>query len=309
MLEGQADQRLQFMKEAARHAKDLLDAVAGQNLSRINPYFFGDSYNSAQSMVVYAAVTLGEYLLDFEDAPKQALTIINIGMETQYGSNELWELKVRVLLRLGQEDDAFRLHKDQRLALDEVLESARYQAFVGDLDSAEATAKAARIAAITIHTMPGKPASQSDLARLKARFPPLPAEYVNWICRAESHELQVRDDDNVECYRLFSVDEALEKHEEVLNWIHLHDKDWPEGAAEIHESIRESGMDPLRLVPIVGNDRSPDCFLLRLDGAERGSVYFWGHDELPAFEFIVDGAEGLFPWLQARAEVGDTFIL
>lgn len=232
-----------------------------------------------------------------------------MGLDTAHADAELYELKVTALLRLGREDEAFLLHEERNLKMNAVLENPRYEILAQQIDTANNEREAARRAGLAVEQKPGHPASKEDLTLVEERFASLPPEYIKWIGRGDAMELQIEDGDEVEQYRFFSVEKALEKQAEMLGWIHLHDESWPEGAAEIQQIIQESGIDPKHMLPIVGADHTPDCFLLRLDGEDCGSVYLWGHEELASFEHVVDSVDKLFPWLEARAREGQTLVL
>jgi hypothetical protein len=308
------EEREAAWSDAVIHAGHVIAELAGKDLYRLGPpapYYFGDSYRSPQSMLVYAAETAAEYLLDVESEPQRALQVIQIGEDTHHGSSGLQELKVKALLRLNRVAEAHQSHLHWRLQMPEVLASDDYAAFVNAQAQAAQQTQAKRVAAMRVEFVEGEPASPQEIGRLWQAFPQLPAAYLEWMNRADLHEMRVVDGVRTESYRRLSTDAAREKHGEILGWLHLHDESSPELAQEIQAHIRDSGIDPLQMLPIVGADHTPDCFLLRLDGQgdDAGAVYFWSHDECAVFERVVDGIEGLYPWLRELALAGRAFVL
>lgn len=110
-------------------------------------------------------------------------------------------------------------------------------------------------------------------------------------------------------YKRFTPQESLDAHSEMLNWIHLHDNNpvWPEFATERDAYLKKSGIDPKQMLPIIGSEATPDCYLLRLDGGtgECGAVYQWSHDESANFEKIVDDIDEIFVYLADCARCGN----
>ena len=302
-------EKYRSMKMAATHAQKIIDCMHGKDLYQVACYGFGRDYQSANRMVAYAASTLGDYLLNYENAPEQALQVLEIGDATNYGGRWLAELQVCTLLQLNRTADAFSLHKQYQLNMESVTSRAEYQTYLADEFNKKASQEAARIAAIRTHVVDGEPITDSDLNQLAKKFGPLPPSYIEWIKENNLSELHVEDGDSREEYRVFSPQQAIEKHDELMGWLHLHDESDPEITEEIFEMIRESDIDPAKMLPIVGNDHTPDCFLIRLDGQEAGKVYFWGHDERAIFADITDSAAELFVYLEARAQEGQTFVL
>jgi hypothetical protein len=306
--------RLTEIKDALHnslHAKFIILSATEQQTTRkqIPVYSFGDSYSNAANQLSAAAQTLAEYMLCICDLPEAALEAIRIADTTHYGSQELQEFRVTALLKLGRNTEAYEAHLKWRLNMLDVAQSEGYRAFVHQQKSQAQDAERQRISQLQFEYSEGSPASQAELEQLRKRFPNLSDAYVQWITQPHRHQLTVIDGEGGETYELFSTGAALEKHDELMGWLGLHDESSPELAEEIRTAIRESGIDPLFMLPIVGNDSSSDCFLLRNDGADAGGVYFWSHDECAVFTPIVSSAAQLFPWLQAQAEAGSTFSL
>lgn len=307
VLSGNA--RVDAMAQAAVHASEVIGMLAGQDLYRIDPYHFGDTYRSPQSMLVRAAETAAAYLLESEDTCQQALQFIQLAEDTHHGSTYLQELKVAALLKLGRREEAYEVHLHCRLQLPEVLASADYTSLVDQRNRDALEQERHRLAGLRVEYMNGEPAPPADIARLQALHPGLPEACVRWLSGKERHEMRVIDGDSSESYRLLGVDGMLDKHVEMVGWLHLHDDSSPDLAEEIRESIRDSGIKPEYMLPIVGADHTPDCFLVRLEGEDLGAVYFWSHDESAVFSRIADSVDQLFPWLEAQALGGNTFVL
>jgi hypothetical protein len=294
---------------AVAHARFVTDAAQRQNIDRLEPYWFGDSYRSAEDMVGVASETLTNYYLSVAKDPQAALQASEIAEAVYRMSSDLQELRVDALRQLGRVEEAYAIHKTWRLGVPEIEESSGYQAYVKALDSAERETQAQRVRALQFEWEDGAPASEGDLALLRQRFPHLPAAYVQWITRASRHTLRVMDGDREEIYPLLSVEQALEAHDDFMHWLHLHDENAPDLAREIADLIRESGVDPLGMLPLVGVSKTPDCFLLRTTGPDAGAVYLWSHEEPGTFSHIVESAGQLFPWLIEQAKAGHTFVL
>lgn len=296
---------------ATEHVQFIILSATEQHAARkkITVYSFGDSYSDAASQLSAAAQTLVEYLLCICNLPEAALEAILIADATHQGSHELEEFRVTALLKLGRNTEAYEAHLKYRMNMPDVAQSEGYRAFVDQRKSQAQEAERQRISQLKFEYTEGNPASRAALELLRQRFPNLSDAYVQWITQHHRHKLTVTDGEYGETYELFSASAAQEKHEELLGWLALHDESSPELAEEIRAAIHENGINPLRMLPIVGNDSSSDCFLLRTDGLDAGSVYFWSHDQCAVFTPVVGSADQLFRWLQAQAEAGSTFSL
>ncbi|MET1078867.1 MAG: hypothetical protein ABWY06_12700 [Pseudomonas sp.] len=163
--------------------------------------------------------------------------------------------------------------------------------------------------AIRVLTIPGRPVSPAAMAQLIDRFGALPENFMHWFGQQAGSVLLVRDADSTQQYRVFSPEEALERHAELMGWLHLHDDSAPEMSKDIFAMLGKAGIDPAKMLPIVGSDGTPDCFVMRLDGEYRGHIYFWSHEQIPRFEPITANAVGLLEYLIDRARAGDIFVL
>jgi hypothetical protein len=157
----------------------------------------------------------------------------------------------------------------------------------------------ARLAAIRISYADGQTAEEGEIDALRRRFPALDEARVAKLRDGREAILQVEDGDILSTYRRLSPQESLDAHAEMISWIHLHDdnQDWLEFAADRDATLKESGIDPEQMLPIVGGQSPPDCYVLRLDGGagERGAVYLWSHEESANFEKVVDTIDEIFP--------------
>ncbi|CAN7597050.1 SMI1/KNR4 family protein [Acidovorax sp. LjRoot129] len=295
--------------KAVEHAAFLLHLAHDQDLYRVETYWFGDSFNSACTMTALAATTAAEFFLKVAEQPEMALQAAQIGDATHHASRDLQELKAEALLRLGRLPEAYETHRKHGLGMPQIEDSEGYRSYVSALEGADQQAERQRVGQLRFEWIDGAPASQGDLDTLQEKFGALPPAYVQWITSTTHHTLKVVDGDDEEVYALLSASEALQKHEEFVGWIHLHDDNAPEFAQEIHQLIRDAGIDPLRMLPIVGGSWTPDCFMLRTDGPHAGTVYFWGHEEIPTFIPIVASVDQLFAGLVAQAQAGQTFVL
>lgn len=295
---------------AVEHAMFIIHQAADANAAPPGAmYSFGDSYRHTASQLAAAAQTVAEYLLCIAGDPEQAMQALAIADATNHGTGQLQQLKVTALLQLKRSTEAYETHLKWRLQMPEVLQSPGYRAFVDQQQTQARSAESQRVSQLRFETAPGSPASESELEQLLRRFPQPPHAYLQWITQAERHQLTVIDGDGSETYELFSISAALDKHEELLGWLSLHDDSSPELAEEIRSAIADSGIDPQHMLPIVGAENASDCFVLRMDGPGAGGIYFWAHDECTVFSPIVDSADQLFPWLQAQARAGATFVL
>ena len=302
---------------ALAHAGFIIDSAAAQggDVYRMRTgaggsggYHFGDSYAGAPPQLSAAAQTLAEHRLTIAGQPEAALAAIAISDSTSHGTQQIQEYRASALLQLGRKEEAYRTHRTWHLAMPEVLADPGYQAFVAREEGEANAAERERLAALRFEYAPGPPAAQADLALLRERFPQaleVSAAYAQWLTTpGQPHRLSVVDGEYRQDYTLLSVREALDQHAELLGWLGLHEHGAPELAAEIRQAIADDGIDPARMLPIVGDEDVPDCFLLRTDGPDAGAVYFWSHDQCALFERMVDSPDQLFPWLQARAEAG-----
>lgn len=295
---------------AVEHATFIIASAADQDTAHPGPaYHFGDSYGNAAQQLATAAQTLAEFLLCIAQQPAQALHAIQIADATHHGTRELQQFKVTSLLQLHRTAEAYETHRHWSLQMPEVLESPGYRAFIDHQQTQARDAESQRISQLQFAYAPGTPATDSDIAALRQHFAQPSAAYLQWITQPERHQLTVTDGEYSETYELFSIAAALEKHGELMDWLALHDDSSPELAQEIHAAIADSGIDPRHMLPIVGDENASDCFLLRTDGPDAGAIYFWSHGECTVFSPIVASADQLFPWLQARAQAGDTFVL
>ncbi len=295
---------------AVEHAMFIIHQAADSNAAQPGGmYSFGDSYRHAASQLAAAAQTVAEYLLCIARDPEQAMQALQIAEATNHGTDQLQQLKVTALLQLGRSKEAYETHLKWRLQMPEVLQSDGYRAFVRQGQAHKHGEETRRIGRLQFEYAQGNPASASELALLRQRFADLPAAYVQWVTQPERHQFTVIDGEDRQAYDLFSARQALEKHAELMQWLCLHDESSPELAEEIHSMIADSGIEPEHMLPIVGDENSSDCFLLCTQGPNAGTVYFWAHDESTIFSPIVASADQLFPWLQAQAKAGSTFVL
>ncbi|MET4577007.1 hypothetical protein [Ottowia thiooxydans] len=278
-------------------------------------YYFGDSYKGAPSQLAAAAQTMAEYALCVADQPEQALQAIALADSTSSSTTQIQEYRVTALRQLGRNAEAYACHRKWSLRMPEVLDDPDYQAFFAGETAQANESERLRINALRFEYAPGQSATAADLDLLGQHFPAALkntacAAYVQWISAPdESHQLTVVDGEYSQAYQLFGITQALEKHAEMMGWLSLHDNSSPELASEIRQAIANDGIDPLHMLPIVGDEHSPDCFLLRTDGPDMGTVYYWSHDESAVFSPIVASAEHLFAWLRGQAEAGNTFSL
>ncbi|WP_028602945.1 SMI1/KNR4 family protein [Ottowia thiooxydans] len=278
-------------------------------------YYFGDSYGGAPSQLAAAAQTMAEYALCVADQPEQALQAIALADSTSSGTTQIEQYRVTALLQLGRNDEAHACHRKWSLRMPKVLNDPAYQAFVAGETAQANESERLRIDALKFEYAPGQSATAVDLDLLRQHFPAAMknaacAAYVQWVSSPDQpHQLTVIDGEYRQAYQLFSIAQALEKHADMMDWLSLHDDSSPELASEIRQAIADDGIDPMRMLPIVGDEQSSDCFLLRTDDPHMGVVYYWSHDESTVFSPIVSNAEQLFPWLRAQAEAGDTFSL
>ena len=296
---------------ATEHAHFIILSATEQHTARkqVPVYSFGDSYSDAASQLSAAAQTLAEYMLCICDLPEAALDAIRIADTTHHGTQGLQEFRVTALLKLGKNTEAYEAHFKCRLKMLDVAQLEGYRAFVDQHKSKAKNAEQQRISQLKFESTAGNPATQAELDQLRQRFPNLGDSYLQWITQPHRHQLTVIDGEGGETYELFSTGAAQEKHEDLMGWLSLHDESCPELAEEIRTAIQESGIDPLCMLPIVGNESSSDCFLLRTDGPDAGGVYYWSHEECAVFMPVVNDAAQLFPWLQAQAEAGSAFTL
>lgn len=294
---------------AVEHAMFIITQAAENATQPDTAYSFGDSYRATASQLAAAAQTVAEYLLCIAGDPAQALEAMRIADATNHGTQQLEQLKVTALIQLDRATEAYETHLKWSLQMPEVLESPGYRAFIDHQQTQARDAESLRISQLQFTYAPGTPASDSDIAALRQHFPQLSAAYLQWITQPERHQLTVADGEHSETYQLLGVEAALAKHGELLDWLALHDDSSPELAREIHAAIADSGIAPRHMLPIVGDENASDCFLLRTDGPDAGTVYFWAHDECTVFSPVVASADQLFPWLRARAQAGDTFVL
>ncbi|EJE53708.1 hypothetical protein PMI14_01397 [Acidovorax sp. CF316] len=295
---------------AVEHAMFIIHQAADTDAAQPHAmYSFGDSYRHTASQLAAAAQTVAEYLLNIAGDPEQAMQALAIADATNHGTSQLQQLKVTALLQLDRSTEAYETHLKWRLQMPEVLESPGYRDFIERQQTQARDAQSQRISQLRFDFSTGTPASESELEQLLRHFQQPSHAYLQWISQAERHQLTVADGENEETYTLFSIPAALDKHEELLGWLALHDESSPELAEEIRSAIADSGIDPRHMLPIVGDANSSDCFLLRTQGPGAGGIYFWAHDECTVFSPIVDRADQLFPWLQAQARAGSTFVL
>lgn len=278
-------------------------------------YFFGNGYRGAPPQLAAAAQTMAEYALCVAGKPEQALQAIALADSTNSSTSQVQQYRVTALLHLGRHAEAHACHHKWSLRMPEVLNDPRYQAYIARETAQANDCERLRINALRFEYAQGQRATESDLNLLRQHFPatlqhPACAAYVHWISAPDqSHQLTVVDGEYRQAYQLFNVAQTLEKHAEMMDWLSLHDDSSPELAADIRQAIANDGIDPLRMLPIVGDEDSPDCFLLRTDDHNTGAVYYWSHSECAVFSPVVASAEHLFPWLRAQAEAGHTFSL
>ncbi|MDZ7863127.1 hypothetical protein [Acidovorax sp.] len=295
---------------AVEHARFIIHQSADPNAAQPDAmYSFGDSYRHPASQLAAAAQTVAEYLLCIAGDPEQAMQALAIADATNHGTGQLQQLKVTALLQLERNTEAYETHLKWHLQMPEVLESPGYREFVERQQTQARDAQSQRVRQLRFDYATGTPASEIELEQLLRRFPQPSHAYLQWISQPERHQLTVVDGEHEETYTLLSIPAALEKHEELLGWLSLHDDSSPELAEEIRSAIADSGIDPQHMLPIVGAENASDCFVLRTQGPGAGGIYFWAHDECTVFSPIVDGADQLFPWLCARARAGETFVL
>ncbi|WP_369939484.1 hypothetical protein [Xanthomonas medicagonis] len=276
-------------------------------------YSFGDRYDGAAPQLAGAAQTVAEYLLCIAGEPEQALQMIEVAETTGYANTRLREFQVAALLQLGRHAEAYPIHRNWRLQMPEVMEQAAYRAFLEQEQAQRREAERQRIAGLRFAYEEGVPASPAELQQLRERFPAALEVSAAYRCllgeSGQPRALSVIDGEQRQRYALFTVAQALVKHEDFIGWLHMHDDSSPEFAQDIHRAIAESGIEPLHMLPIVGDEDASDCFMLRTNGPDAGAVYFWSHEEYAVFVPIVDDVAQLFPWLRAEAESGNTFSL
>ncbi|MFZ2269448.1 MAG: hypothetical protein WAV95_17885 [Azonexus sp.] len=301
---------------AALHASKVIGlyqqmAAEDQYAAQRAVYHFGDDYKSAASQLVCACLTGAELLLDHYDNPEIALNYCEYGEATNYGSADLYRLKIRALLKLDRAPEAWEIFARWQHSLGdlpEITESPGYRQFVAGQNAAGAEAEQARLAAIRISYLDGPAAAEGAIDALHHRFPALGDDWPARLRDGRQAIMQVEDGELSSTYRRLAPQESLDAHAEMLDWIHLHDDnpDWPEFAVERDAILQESGIDPQQMLPIIGAPATPDCFLLRLDGGagERGAIYQWSHEESANFEKIVDDLDEIFPYLADCAARG-----
>lgn len=296
-------------KLAAEHAVNVIRlykqmAAEDQYAAQRVLYYFGDHYKSAATQLVCACETAADLILNTSDRADIALNYCEYGEATNYGGGNLYRLKIKALLKLDRAPEAWKVFALWQRSLGdmpEITNSPGYQQFIAGQNAASDDAQRARLAAIRISYADGQPAGEGEIDALRHRFPAFGERWPAQLRDARQAILQVEDGDIVSIYRRFSPQESLDAHAEMLSWIHLHDgnPEWPEFAAERDASLKESGIDPEKMLPIIGGQATPDCYLLRLDGGagECGAVYLWSHEELASFDKIVDDIDEIFPYL------------
>ncbi len=295
---------------AATHALQCVTLLTPALQNGTSVYCFGDDYKDATRQLVAAAMTLAEYQLHHRNDPQEAMPCIELAEATHYAPSALYALKVSALLGLGQQQEAFETHAHWRLNMPEVTAMPAYTAYVQALNAAKQQAEQARIASVQAHYADGTPATAAELAQLQQRFPQLPAAYLQWLAQPQRHQLTITDDDSHgETYTLSTVADVLENYASLHSWYTAGEYTDPDDAAELVALAHENGFDPLHLLPIVEGVSTDDCFVLRTDGADAGKVFFWCHEELTFLNDIVDRVEDLFPWLEAEAKAGNTFVM
>lgn len=272
-------------------------------------YGFGRDYQDATYQMVAAAMTLAEYHLHHRRDPQQAMPWIDAAEATHYAPGALYALKVSALLQLHRQPQAYATHLRWRLAMPEVEADPAYIAYVQGIQAAQQQAEQARIATVQAHYADGTPATAAELAQLQQRFPQLPAAYLQWLAQPQRHQPTISDCDSEECYTLSSVANVLGNYESLQTWYAAGEYPTPDDAAQLLALARDNGFEPQHLLPVVEGISTDDCFVLRTDGVDAGKVYFWCHEEPGFLGHIVDHVEDLFPWLEAQAKAGNTFVM
>lgn len=279
---------------------ELTDQYAAQR----TVYFFGDHYDSAGKQVSLACQTLASSALEYYNRPDIALNYCEYGEATNYGGVDLYRLKIQALLKLNRTREAwdvFSVWQSSLGDMPEVTESADYQQFIAKQTAANTKAEQKRLADIRISYTDAAAAEEDEIENLRQRFPKLGDRWLTKLRDGRQAILHVKDGDISSSYRRLLPRESIDAHAEMLTWIHLHDNnpDWPELAAERDAALKESGIDPEQMLPIIGGESTPDCYLLRLDGDTEscGAVYLWSHEESANFEKIVDDIDDIFPYL------------
>lgn len=308
---------------ALTHAQFIIDSAAQQGMADVyrmdtgaGGYHFGDSYRGAPPQLAAATQTLAEYCLCIAGEPAQALQAIALCDCTSSGTRQMEQFRVTALLQLGRSAEAYATHLRWRLQMPDVLQDPAYRAYVAREQAQALQAERQRVSALKFDYAPGpSPATPADIEALRQQFPavllnPACAGYVNWISQpGQPRQLSVVDGEARQDYVVFSVEQALAKRDELLGWLRLHERSAPELAEEIWQAILADGIQPLQMLPIVGEADASDCFVLRTEGPGAGTVYFWAHDECAVFTPIVPAAEQLFAELRTRAEQGCTLVL
>lgn len=275
-------------------------------------YHFGSEYKQVGAQLSFACVTVAEQLLSTPQHAVLALKYCELGESTNYGCAELQQLKIKALLKLDRAPEAWKIFTVWQHSLDdmpEITNSLGYQQFVATQNTADAQAQKARLAAIRITYADGQIATKDEIDALRLCFPALGERWPTKLLDARQAILQVEDGDILTIYKRFTPQESLHAHCEMLNWIHLHDNNpvWPEFATERDAYLKKSGIDPQQMLPIIGSEATPDCYLLRLDGGagECGAIYQWSHDESANFEKIVNDMDEIFAYLADCARLGN----
>ncbi len=304
----------------AHHAADAVIRCADDG----NFYGFGENYRRLETQLTAAYATQAEYWLTVGDAA-EALAACQRADDTCYSTTDNSALKARALFALGRNDEAYALVKGYNFhCLTEITESADYKKYLERSAAEASNAERIRIEKIKVLIAANTLLSASEILAWQQHTErldiALPATFEHWLRESNSRNLIVtqpgNEDDISEEYTteypFISAEYAREQHEAMIDWIHLHDKSTPELAAEIHQYIADSGIDPDKMLPVVAVTYTPDCFLLRLDGpekTERGAIYFWSHDEAGTFDRIADDMPGFYTWLESRAREGNVFSL
>ena len=306
------------MQIAIQHAQAIVQQFAqleqqDEYAAQRSEYYFGDDYTPVGSQVVAACTTLAEHWLQ-QQQPQAALDMAEYGIATNYGDGLLYELQVRALMALGRAEEAWPVYALRAHAigpLPALTETEGYRAYARRQAEEAQAADQQRLASVKLGHHDSTPLSAAEQAQWRAHYENLPEEFLAWLASGQRTGLSgSMEAENYE-YRLFNLRQSQAWHTDFMGWLNLHRKSGPELHKEIWQCIRDSGIDPARMVPILGDAHSPDGFLLRCDGGpgEYGAVYFWSHEEVPVFDKTTDNAQALMPWLAARLQAGEPFVL
>lgn len=306
------------MQIALQHAQAIVQQFAqleqqDEHAAQRIAYYFGNDYKPAASQVVAACTTLAEHWLQ-QQLPQAALDIAEHGIATHYGDGLLYELQVRALMALGRAEEAWPVYALRAQAigpLPELTETEGYRAYAGQQAAQAQAAEQQRLASVTLDYHDSPPLGDAGQAQWRTHCPHLPQDFLSWLASGKRTGLTGSVEGEPYEYRLFDLRQSQDWHTGFMDWLNLHQQSSPDFHEELWQCLRDNGINPARMVPILGDKHTPDGFLLRCDGGpgEYGAVYFWSHEELPIFTKTTDNAQALMPWLAARLKSGEPFVL